>query len=241
MNPSDNFLSPDPDETLDVFLDGRLKLIQPKNGYRFSIDAVLLAEFVAVKPEDILIDLGTGCGIIPLMLLLKNSIQQAVGLEIQPALARLAGRNAVLNGFEDKMQVIIGDIKQLPFGPGSADLVICNPPYRRKESGRINPDLQKAIARHEIMASLNDILAAGRKLLRAKGRLAMVYPAARLADISARMRAYQLEPKRLQLVYPSLKTGAQLVLIEANLKGRSGLHILPPLLDQGDFSGPCGP
>ena len=225
-----------PDESLDVFLDGRLKLIQPKNGYRFSIDAVLLAEFVAAKPEDILIDLGTGCGIIPLMLLLKNLVQQAMGLEIQPALARLAGRNAVLNGFEDKMQVIIGDIKQPPFASGSADLVICNPPYRRKESGRINPDPQRAIARHEIMASLNDILAAGRKLLRTKGRLAVVYPAARLADILARMRAYQLEPKRLQLVYPSLETGAQLALIEANLNGRSGLHILPPLLDQGDFS-----
>jgi tRNA1Val (adenine37-N6)-methyltransferase len=240
MNPSDN-LFPNPDESLDVFLDGRLKLIQPKNGYRFSIDAVLLAEFVAVKPNDILIDLGTGCGIIPLMLLLKNSIQQAMGLEIQPALARLAGRNVSLNGFEDKMQVIIGDIKQPPFAPDSADLVICNPPYGRIKSGRINADPQKSIARHEIMASLNDILATGSRLLRAKGRMAVVYPVVRLADILTRMRVYQLEPKRLQLVYPSLETGAQLALIEANLNGRSGLHILPPLLDQGDFSGPCGP
>jgi len=229
-------LAPDADETLDVFLDGRLKIVQPRNGYRFSIDAVLLAEFVTVRPKDTLIDLGTGCGIIPLLLLIKNSIQQAMGLEIQPALARLAGRNAVLNGFEEKMQVIIGDLKQPPFGPGSADWVVCNPPYRRKESGRINPDPQKAIARHEIRTSLNDILATGSRLLRTKGRMAMVYPAIRLADILARMRAYRLEPKRLQLVYPDLKTGAELVLIEAVLNGRSGLQILPPLLGQGDFS-----
>lgn len=238
MNQSDkHFLSPDADETLDVFLDGRLKLIQPRNGYRFSIDAVLLAEFATVKAEDRLIDLGTGCGIMPLILLLKHGLKKAVGLEIQTVLAGLAGRNAVLNGFSDKMQVIVCDIRQLPLTAGSADLVICNPPYRRKESGRVNPDLQKAIARHEIMTSLNDILSAGSKLLRVKGRMAMVYPAVRLADILAGMRAYRLEPKRLQLVYPDLEHGAELVLIEAALNGRSGLHVLPPILGQGSFSG----
>jgi tRNA1Val (adenine37-N6)-methyltransferase len=229
-------LTPDADETLDLFLDGRLKLIQPRNGYRFSVDAVLLAEFVLVKPGDTLIDLGTGCGIMPLMLLLKHPLRRAIGLEIQPILARQAGRNAILNGFANQMHVLIGDLKHPPLAQGAADLVICNPPYRRNESGRINPDPQRAIARHEIMASLNDILAAGRDLLRTKGRLALVYPATRLADLLVRLRAYQLEPKRLQMVYPGLQAGAKLVLIEAALNARSGLQILPPLLDQGDFS-----
>jgi tRNA1Val (adenine37-N6)-methyltransferase len=225
-----------PDESIDDFMDGRLKLIQSKKGYRFSIDAVLLSEFVSLKQEDILVDLGTGCGIIPLVILLKRTIRHAYGLEIQPELADQAIRNAQLNGFENKMGVILGDIRHPPLMPSSADVVICNPPYRKKESGRINPDPQRAIARHEIRASLDDVLSTARRLLKPKGRLAMIYPAARLVDIIVRMRGFNLEPKRIRVIYPGLESEAKLVLIEAVVDGREGVKLMPPLMDQGDFS-----
>jgi tRNA1(Val) A37 N6-methylase TrmN6 len=222
-----------PDETIDDFMDGRLKLIQSRSGYRFSIDAVWLSEFVTIKPGDILVDLGAGCGIISLVLLLTRPVGYAFGLEIQPVLANQAARNAVLNGFDHKMGIILGDIKHPPLAPASANVVVCNPPYRHKDSGRINPDPEKAIARHELLTSLTDILDAARRLLRAKGRLAMIYPVARMADLMIRLRGFNLEPKRVRIVYPGLKSEAKLMLIEASLGGRGGLKILPPLLDRG--------
>lgn len=229
-------LEPRPDECLDDFLDGRLKVIQFRTGYRFSIDAVLLAQFVSIKRNDVVVDLGTGCGIIPMVLLLTEPVGHVFALEIQPELAEQAERNARLNRFERKVEVILGDLKHPPLAPSSADVVICNPPYRPKNSGRINPDPQKAIARHEVLSSLNDILDAAANTLRAKGRFAMIYPAARLADLLIKMRGFNLEPKRLRVVYPSMQSDAKLALIEASLGGRAGLKILPPLLDQGDFS-----
>ncbi len=223
-------------ESIDDFMDGRLKLIQSRTGYRFSIDAVLLSEFATVKKGDRVVDLGIGCGIIPLVLLLTKPVGHVFGLEIQPELARQAVRNAVINGFSDRMSVIRGDIRNLPVTASSADVVVCNPPYREMDSGRINPDLQKAIARHEILASLDDILDAARRILRARGRLAMVYPAERLVDLTGRMRSFGIEPKRLRIIYPAMDSDAKLALIEASLGGRKGLKILPPLLDQGEYS-----
>ena len=225
-----------PQETIDDFMDGRLKLIQSKTGYRFSIDAILLSEFVTIKQGDLMVDLGTGCGIIPLVLLLTKPIGYGFGLEIQLDLAHQAARNAVLNGFSDKMGVILGDIRHLPLAHSWVDVVVCNPPYREKDSGRINPDPQRAIARHEILASTDDILDAARHLLRSKGRLAMIYPATRLVDLMVSMRGYGLEPKRVRIIYPDLQSEAKLALIEASLGGRRGLKILPPIMDQGDFS-----
>ena len=224
------------DESMDTFLDGRLKLIQPRSGYRFSIDAVLLSQFTTVKAGDILVDMGTGCGIISLLLLLTGPVQYALGLELQAPLATQAIRNAMLNGLEHRMGVVQGDIRHHPLSPGIADVVVCNPPYRKTDSGRINPDPQRAIARHEIMASLDDILAATRMILKPKGRLAMIYPAFRLTDVLRKMRQYRLEPKRIQIVYPGLKSEAKLVMVEASLGGRGGLKIMPPIIDQGDFS-----
>ncbi len=225
-----------PDESVDEFMGGRLRLIQPKRGYRFSIDAVLLSEFVTVKPGDRVIDLGAGCGVIGLILLLTKPVGRVFGLEIQPHLSNLASRNVVLNGFQNQMSVILGDIRHPPFAQGEADLVVCNPPYRRSDSGRINPDVERAIARHEIMASLKDILKTASRLLKPKGRLAMIYPAVRLVDIFLEMRSFMLEPRRIRIIYPSIDSEAKLVLIEASLGGRGGLKLLPPLMDQGDFS-----
>ena len=225
-----------PDEGIDPFMDGRLKLIQSKKGYRFSIDAVFLSEFVSIKPGDVVVDLGTGCGVIPLILLLTKPVGRVYALEVQEELAHQAVRNAGINGHKDKMKVILGDIKSLPISKACAEVVICNPPYRKVKSGRINPDLQKAIARHELMASVDDILRAARHILTKKGRLAMIYPAERLVDILARMRRFGLEPKRVRINYPDLRSKAKLALIEASLGGRPGLEILPPLLGQGNYA-----
>ena len=235
-----SFTSPNiqlrPDESIDFFMDGRLKLIQSKDGYRFSIDAVFLSEFVTIRPGDVMIDLGTGCGVIPLILMLIKPVGYAFALEIQKDLADQAARNALINGFKDKMKVILGDIKHPSFAKKSADVVVCNPPYRKVESGRINPDLRRAIARHELLTSVDDILHAARGTLRKKGRLALIYPAERLVDILARMRRFNLEPKRVRINYPTLRSSANLALIEASLGGRPGLEILPPLIGQGGFS-----
>jgi tRNA1Val (adenine37-N6)-methyltransferase len=195
-----------PDESIDEFMDGRLRLIQSRTGYRFSIDAVLLSEFVTIKPGDRVVDLGTGCGIIPLVLLLTKPVKYVFGLEIQSDLVHQAVRNAQINGFENKMGIIRGDIKY--------------------------PPLMSAW----VLATINDILDTSRLLLKAGGRLVMVYPVIRLVDILVRMRGYDLEPKKIRIVYPGLQSEAKLALIEASLGGRGGLRVLPPLMDQGDFS-----
>ncbi|MFO7602055.1 MAG: methyltransferase [Candidatus Desulfacyla sp.] len=225
-----------PGESIDRFLDGRLQIIQSTDGYRFSIDAILLSQFVIVRPGDRVIDLGTGCGIIPLILLLTRPVSHAVGLEIQEELASQATRNAWLNGLDQRMDVVLGDIRYPPMAGASADVVICNPPYRKMRSGRINPDPRRAIARHELLASIDDILSAAGCLLKKKGRVALIYPAVRLADILVRLRQFNLEPKRIQLNYPSIDSGAKLALIEATQGGRPGVEVLPPLLGQGNFS-----
>jgi len=224
-----------PGESIDAFMDGRLSLIQSKDGYRFSIDAVLLAEFVTIKQGDVIVDLGTGCGVIPLILLLTKWVGYAFGLEIQEELASQAARNVHLNGFDDQMGIVLGDIKNPPIAAESADVVICNPPYRQIKSGRINPDPRRAIARHEIMAGIDDILVATRSILRKRGRFALIYSSTRLADILARMRRFGLEAKKLQIIYPDLNSGAKLVLVEAILGGRPGLKIGPPIIGQGDW------
>jgi tRNA1Val (adenine37-N6)-methyltransferase len=225
-----------PDESIDVFEGGNLRLIQSRTGYRFSIDAILLSEFVTVKRGDDVVDLGAGCGIIPLMMLLKKPIRHVYALEIQWGLAYQTARNAALNDFAERMSVILGDIRTPPLSMKCTDVVVCNPPYRRKESGRINPDQQRAIARHEILASLDDILGAARGMLRPKGRLAMVYPAERLADLMIKLRSFEMEPKRLRIIYPGMVSEAKLAMIEASLGGKAGLKVLPPLVDQGDYT-----
>jgi tRNA1Val (adenine37-N6)-methyltransferase len=225
-----------PNERMDLFLDGRLKLIQSREGYRFSIDAILLSEFVTIRPRDVVVDFGTGCGVIPLILLVTKPVEYALGLEIQPELASQAARNALLNGLGGKMKVVLGDIKAPPIADQSADVIICNPPYRQVKNGRINPDLRKAIARHEILASIDNILLAAQRVLKKKGRLAIIYPSVRLMDVLVSMRRFELEPKVIQINYPNLESGGKLTLIEATLRGKPGLEIRAPILGQGNFS-----
>lgn len=223
-------------ETIDSFLNGRLRIIQSRQGYRFSVDALLLAEFVSVKREDLVVDLGAGCGIISLFLAVKRQVGFIVGLELQEELASQGKRNIVLNEFENKIAIIQGNLRHLPMAPGLAHVVVCNPPYRQEKSGRINPDFSKAIARHELAVSLDDIVAAGKALLKPGGRLALIYPANRLAEVFAKMRIQELEPKRLQIIFPDSASHAKRAMIEGRLQGKTGLKILPPIFGQGRFA-----
>jgi tRNA1Val (adenine37-N6)-methyltransferase len=219
------------DESIDEFMHGRLRLIQPRCGYRFSIDAVLLSQFVTTKAGDRVVDLGTGCGIIPLLLLLTMPVSHVVGLEIQPDLAGQAFRNARLNGVAGKMSVVIADARNAPLPPLSTDLVVCNPPYRQIATGRVNPNPQKAIARHEILLALDDILKTSKRILKTGGRLALIYPSVRMVDMMARMRSHGVEPKRIRFIHPSGESESKLVLVEGTAGGRRGIKVLPPLLD----------
>ena len=225
-----------PDECIDRFLNGRLFLIQSKDGYRFSIDALLLSGFATVKSGDLIVDFGTGCGIIPLVLLITKPAARVYGLEIQKDLVTQAARNAILNHLDNRMKIVQGDIRNVPMGRNWADGVVCNPPYRKINSGRINPDPRKAIARHEILISIDDIAAAAKEILKRKGRLTLIYPSVRLPDIFSRLKHYGFEPKRLRINHPGLESPAKLALIEATLGGQPGLEILPPVLGQGEFS-----
>ena len=224
------------DEQIDAFLDGELRIIQSRHGYRFSVDALLLAEFVSITPEDVVVDLGAGCGIISLLLAKKGQAGFIIGLELQEELASQAKRNAVLNGFAERIAILQGDLRAPPLAPRCADVVVCNPPYRKSRSGRINPDPCKAIARHEIAMTLVDIIAAGKTLLRSGGKLALIYPANRLTEVFSRMRSQDLEPIRLQAIFPDSASHAKLAMIEGRLGGKSGLTILPPIFGQGRFS-----
>jgi len=219
-------------ETLDPFLEGKIKVIQSKRGYRFSVDVLLLARFVTVKRKEIVVDLGTGCGIIPLIIN-SEKVRPAytIGVEIQWDLAYQAMRNMWINGFEDSTGIVQADLRHIPLKSHFAHCIICNPPYRRAKSGRINPELQKAIARHEIMVSLEDIIKVAGYLLRPKGRIAMIYRADRLIDMIYMMRRYSFEPKRLQLIYSDPQRECKLFLIESVYMGRPQLTILPPILN----------
>jgi len=211
---------------------GRLKILQREEGYRFSVDAVILAHYIPLKDMDMGVDLGTGCGIIPIILAYRSSSARLYGIEIQRDLADLASRNVRLNQMEDRITIVCGDMKDFRsyLEPGMADVVFSNPPYRKVLSGRINPDSERAVARHEIKGTLSDVVSVAEKLLRPSGRLVVIYPAERIADLLSQMRAFTLEPKRLRLVHPRQNSDAELILAEGRKQGRPGLRVVPPLI-----------
>lgn len=218
--------------TDDTFLKGHLTVNQPRDGYRFSIDAILLADFVQCKDGQVIIDLGTGCGIIALLLATRHPGVQLVGVEIQDELARAAAANVRANRLEDRIRILHQDLKALHIQqvPDLVHQVVCNPPYRRVKSGRVNPDRSKAGARHEIFARLADFVDAAARMLQLSGRLSCIYPAERLTDLMDHLRQANLEPKRLRLVHSKREEGARLVLLTAVKGGRPGLVIDPPLV-----------
>jgi tRNA1(Val) A37 N6-methylase TrmN6 len=220
------------DETLDTLFNGELAILQSRRGYRFSLDALLLAHFAAHKGTEKVADLGTGNGVIPMILSRRNPAVFVWGLEVQEALASRARRNLQLNGMDKRVQIVQGDVRTIHrmAVPESFDAVLCNPPYRRPSSGRASPNAEKKIARHEVMGTLQEFLTAGRYLLAFKGRMTLVYPAVRCTDLLHAMRDAGLEPKRLRMVHSFPDTEASLVLVEGIKGGKSGIKILSPLI-----------
>jgi tRNA1Val (adenine37-N6)-methyltransferase len=220
------------DETLDTFLGGRIQIIQQRKGYRFSIDAVLLSQFVKLRRDDKVIDLGTGCGILPLLLSQTTKALSFVGVEVQRGLAGLAARNVHLNQLESKISILHRDFRSLKktFPPGSFDVVLSNPPYRKHLSGRTNPLAEKAIARHEIKGTLDDLISTASYLLPPKGRCYLIYPATRAVDLFSTLRGRNVEPKRVRWVHPHADEEANLILVEALKTSGVELKTLPPLI-----------
>jgi tRNA1Val (adenine37-N6)-methyltransferase len=229
-------------ETTDPILEGKLKVIQKEKGYRFSIDALLLAHFARLKKGDHVVDLGTGSGIIPMILAANGLCGRIAGLDIQEALIDMARRSLVINGLENHVEIIQGDVRQVEslFPAAAFHGVIFNPPYRRLHSGRKNPDDEKAIARHELRATLDDFLRAALYLLKTKGRVFVIYPAVRAVSLLSRMRSLHLEPKRVRWVHSDPASEGEFVLVEGLKEGKEALRVLPPLFiyrGEGGYTG----
>jgi tRNA1Val (adenine37-N6)-methyltransferase len=218
-------------ETLDTLFDGRLKFYQSASGYRVSLDAVLLAFFATIRRGDRIADLGSGNGVVPLLLASLYVTPLIVGVEIQAKMVERATRNIALNQLAGRVRIVRCDVRAIRrcFDPESFSVVVANPPYRRALSGRVSPDREKSIARHEVRATVGDFVRAGAYLLPIKGRMAFIYSAGRAMDLLEVMRDRAIEPKRVRMVHSFAATRASLILVEGVKGGRSGIEVLPPL------------
>jgi tRNA1Val (adenine37-N6)-methyltransferase len=208
-----------------------LRLYQPADGYRFSVDSLLLAEFATPGAREHLVDLGAGCGVISMIVASRFPETEISAIEIQEQLAGLCARNIEENGFDRRIRAIQGDFREAGdfFRAGSVDYIVSNPPYRTPVSGRISANAQEALARHEILMNLDDLLDAAAFLLRTGGRIAMVYPAERFAMLVWAMKKRDIEPKKARFVHPDGKRNARLFLLEGRRCGKEGMTLLPPL------------
>jgi tRNA1Val (adenine37-N6)-methyltransferase len=230
--------------TDDTLFNGRVICRQHRDGYRFSVDAVLLAHFCRPATRDRVLDIGCGCGVISLILCHRFPQLRLTGIELQSALAKLSQSNAEANGWQERFAVQEGDLRQIRavIQPESFDLVISNPPYYQSGSGRINKEDECAIARHELTANSDAVLTAAAFAVRNRGAFCCIYPAERLATVLAVMTNKRLVPKRLQPVYSYPEDAeARLVLIEAVKNGGEGLRFLPPLYIYQRKDGPYSP
>lgn len=221
-----------PGERIDDLERNGYKIIQDSARFCFGMDAVLLSGFATVKEGERAIDLGTGTGIIPILLEAKTKGEHFTALEIQPESADMASRSVALNGLQDKIDVVIGDITDASkrFGASVFDVVTTNPPYMIGGHGLTNPEDAKAIARHEIKCTLEDVIRESARLLKPRGRFYMVHRPFRLTEIITLMHDYRIEPKRMQLVYPYADKEPNMVLIEGLRGGKSGLTVEKPLI-----------
>ncbi len=217
------------DETLTMLCGERLKLLQKKGAYRFSLDPILLANFVTLKRQERLLDIGTGCGIIPIYMSRRFPHNSLAGVEIQEELFDLAARNVRLNECEN-VRVFQGDIRS-PAGSFNEPfhVVVSNPPYVRRESGRKSPQRSRYLARYESHLDLRSLIAVAASLLHVKGRLYLIYPVKRLAELVSVSTSHGLEPRRLRLIHPRASEPANLFLIECMKGGGAELRVEPPL------------
>ena len=208
------------------------RIIQDPERFCFGMDAVLLSGFARVKDGASVLDLGTGTGIIPILLEAKTGAAHLTGLEIQPDSADMARRSVAMNGLETKINIVTGDIKEAGslFDAASFDVITCNPPYMIGKHGIANPQDAKAIARHEILCTLEDVISQTARLLKPGGNFYLVHRPFRLAEIMVLLSKYKLEPKRMQLVYPYVDKEPNMVLLEANRGGRPRMTVEKPLI-----------
>lgn len=218
-------------ESLDSLPIAGLEFYQAEKGYRFSLDPILLARFSKVKKRSYVIDLGTGCGILPLLLASIGGARQLVGLELQESLFRRAQRNVEHNHLEQRVRMVHGDVRRIRelFPGGVADLVVSNPPFRTVDSGQVAPDDERAAARHELFGGIDDFVTAAAWLLKNGGSFVVIHLAERLPQILTAMQSVGLEPKRMRLVHSRAGEEARLVLIEAVRSARPGLRVEAPL------------
>ena len=219
------------EETVDEILGGRLRIIQKKTGYRFSLDALLLAHFAGLREGDDLIDLGTGSGIVALILAGRYRCGRVLGIEIQEELVTMAKRSVVMNGLDRRVEIRQGDVRRPESlcEPQSFDAAVFNPPYRRLRSGRMNLDPEKTVARHEIVGTAADFLAAAGHALREGGRVYTIYPATRMVELLFRMRVCRIEPKRLRIVHSRPDGVGKFALVEGVKGAGEELVVLSPL------------
>ncbi|WP_367568783.1 tRNA1(Val) (adenine(37)-N6)-methyltransferase [Lacrimispora sp.] len=219
-------------ERIDDLQRNGYQIIQKKDGFCFGMDAVLLSGFAQVKAEEKAVDLGTGTGIIPILLEAKYEGLHYTGLEIQEEMVDMARRSVALNHLEEKVSIVTGDIKEASrlLGAASFDVVTSNPPYMNDSHGLKNPDLPKAIARHEVLCTLEDVVREAARLLRPGGRFYMVHRPHRLIEIITALKEQKLEPKRMKLVHPFVDREANMVLIEAVRGGKSMIKVEAPII-----------
>lgn len=219
-------------ERLDELQRNGYQIIQNPEKFCFGMDAVLLSGFAKAKKGDVVLDMGTGTGIIPILMEAKTQATHLTGLEIQEESADMARRSVALNGLSEKIDIVTGDIKEAGsiFKSASFDIITCNPPYMIGKHGLTNPDAPKAIARHEVLCTLEDVVSQAAKLLKPGGHFYMVHRPFRLAEIMVTLSNYKLEPKRMQLVYPYVDKEPNMVLIEAVRGGRSRMTVEKPLI-----------
>lgn len=226
----------------DPFLDGRLTICQSRRGYRFSIDALILAYHAAPGgSRERILDLGTGCGVMPLVIAWRCPEVRITGVEIQPDLAEQARFNVAENGFQERITVLEADYLQLAAADAGApvDMVVANPPYRRARSGRINPQHQRALARHEIAVSLDGLVKAVRRFLKTGGRGWMIYTVDRLVELLVALKAHRLEPKYLRMIHSRRDAPAKHCLVKVVKGARPGMLAGPPLMvyrDEGGYT-----
>ena len=220
------------DERIDDLQRNNLKIIQDPGRFCFGMDAVLLSGFATAGKGDKLLDLGTGTGILPILLSAKTEAAELTGLEIQPESADMADRSVRLNGIGDRVKILRGDIKEADklFPLSSMDVITCNPPYMIGEHGLTNPESPKAIARHEIECTFEDVARVTERILKPNGHFYLVHRPFRLSEILCTLTKYHLEPKRMRLVYPFSDREPNMVLIDAVRGAKPRMTVEKPLI-----------